>query len=62
MEVPNFQSSVKLEEDTLSKQVLKVYKQMVVACVAVNCSNSHINSPELSFHRLLKLNESNKQI
>ena len=47
MEVPNFQSSVKLE-DALSKQVLKVYKQMVVACVAVNCSNSHINSPEFS--------------
>ena len=35
---------------------------MVVACVAVNCSNKRINSPELSFHRLPKLNDSNKQI
>ena len=43
------------------KRVLKVSK-MVVACVAVNCSNNRTNSPELSFHRLPKLNESNKQI
>ena len=35
---------------------------MVVACVAVNCSNKRINSPELSFHGLPKLNDSNKQI
>ena len=42
-------------------RVLKVSK-MVVACVAVNCSNNRINSPELSLHRLPKFNESNKQI
>ena len=37
-----------------SKCVLTVSK-MVVACVAVNCSNNCINSPELSFHRLPKV-------
>ena len=35
---------------------------MVVSCVAVNCSNSRKNSPELSFHRLQMLNDGNREI
>ena len=37
-------------------------KSMVVSCVAVNCSNSRKNSPELSFERLPMLNEDNREI
>ena len=65
MEAPNFQRSVFKREAVFTvffKRVLMVSK-MVVVCVAVNCSTSNrINSPRLSFHRLPKLNESNKQI
>ena len=35
---------------------------MVVSCVAVNCSNSRKNPPELSFHRLQMLNDGNREI
>ena len=35
---------------------------MVVSCVAVNCSNSRKNSPELSFHRFPMLNDDNRKI
>ena len=35
---------------------------MVVSCVAVNCSNSRKNLPELSFHRLQMLNDGNREI
>ena len=31
------------------------FPEIVVVCEAVNCSNNRINSPELSFHPLLKL-------
>ena len=30
--------------------------------VAVNCSNSRKNSPELSFHRLPMLNDGNREV
>ena len=35
---------------------------MVISGVAVNCSNSHNNSPELRYHRLPKLNDDNNKI
>ena len=57
---------------TLEVRVVIVYKVsintyfgknvMVGSCVAVNCSNSRKNSPELSFHMLPKLNDNNREI
>ena len=35
---------------------------MVVSCVAVDCSNSRKNSPELSFHRIPMLNDENREL
>ena len=35
---------------------------MVVSCVEINCSNRRKNSPELTFHRLQMLNDSNREI
>ena len=35
---------------------------MVVSCVGENCSNSCKNSPELSFHRLSRLNDDKREI
>ena len=35
---------------------------MVVSFVAVNCSNSRKNPPELSFHRIQMLNDGNREI
>ena len=37
-------------------------KKYGVSCVAVNCSNSRKNSPELTFHRLPMLNDDNREI
>ena len=35
---------------------------MVVSCVAVNCSSSRKNPPELSFDLLSNLNDGNREI